>query len=66
MRANGLSIFDIEHCILNGEIVEKQRDRKTGEGKFVIQGPTIAGDSVAIVAKIEMAGDMVIITVYAD
>ncbi len=29
--ADNLSILDVEHCILTGEIVERQKDKRTGE-----------------------------------
>ena len=31
MEADGLAIYDIEHCVLTGEIVRRQRDRVTGQ-----------------------------------
>jgi hypothetical protein len=36
--ADGFDIFDIESAILAGEIVERQKDRDTGESKYVIIG----------------------------
>jgi len=30
MDADALSVFDAEHCILTGEVVERQRDYRTG------------------------------------
>lgn len=34
MEDDGLTIFDVEHAILSGAIVEKQRDHDTGESKY--------------------------------
>ena len=31
MEAAGLSIFDVEHCVLTGRIAKRQRDRVTGD-----------------------------------
>ena len=33
-----LTIFDVERGILTGEIVERQKDTKTGEWKYLIKG----------------------------
>jgi len=30
------SIFDIEHCILHGQIIERQKEQKTAEWKYVL------------------------------
>jgi hypothetical protein len=38
LEDDGLSILDLEAIILSGEIVERQRDRATGETKFVVHG----------------------------
>lgn len=32
MVADHLTVFDVEHCILTGEIVERQKDARTGYG----------------------------------
>jgi len=58
-----LTMLDIERAILSGHIVEKQRDRTTGEAKYVIQG-TAAGGIVEIVIKFEPDGELSIITIY--
>ena len=64
MDADNLSIFDIERGILTGRIVERQKDRVTAEWKYVVEGKTLAGDSVVVVAKLSITGKLVIITVY--
>ena len=64
MVADGLSVFDVEHCILTGRIIERQRDRDTGEWKYVVAGKSLSGHAVAVVAKIASTGKLVFITVY--
>jgi hypothetical protein len=59
------SIFDVEHCILHGEIVERQKVHKTAEWKYLIQGATFKGRGICVVTKISITGKLVIITVYA-
>jgi len=64
MDDDELSIFDIEGCILTGEITERQKDRFTEEWKCVIEGQSIAGDKVGTVTKLSLTGKLIIITVY--
>ncbi len=54
MEDDKLTIFDVEHGILTGKIVERQKDRDTGEWKYVIHG-----------AKLSPTGKLVILTVYS-
>ena len=64
MEADGLTVFDVEHCILTGDIAERQRDRRTGEWKYLVQGRTLSGDEATVVSRIGPTGKLVIITVY--
>lgn len=64
MNQDGLSIYDVEHSILTGEILERQRDEETNEWKYRVRGATIAGAEVEALAKISPTGKLVIITVY--
>lgn len=64
MEADELTVFDVEHAILTGEIVERQRDERTGQWKYVIVGIDLDGDSVGVVGRISRAGMLVLITVY--
>jgi len=64
MDDDELSIFDIERCILTGEIIERQKDRDTEEWKYVIEGQSIAGDKIGTVTKLSITGKLIIITVY--
>ncbi len=64
MDDDELSIFDVERGILAGEIVERQQDRGIGEWKYLVEGETVAGDPVVVVAKLSVTGKLVIITVY--
>jgi hypothetical protein len=64
MDDDELSIFDIERCILTGEIIERQKDRDTEEWKYVIEGQSIAGYKVGTVTKLSISGKLIIITVY--
>ncbi|MEW6701168.1 MAG: DUF4258 domain-containing protein [Bacteroidota bacterium] len=63
-EADGLTILDVEHCILSGEITERQRDKNTEELKYRIAGATMSGRAMEVIAKIGPTGKLVIITVY--
>jgi Zn/Cd-binding protein ZinT len=64
MSEDGFTVYDVERIILTGEILERQRDRDTGESKYRIRGETIARATVEVIAKISPTGKLVIITVY--
>jgi len=64
MEADQLTIFDVEHCILTGEIVERQKDRHTGEWKYLVKGKTLSGHDTVVVSRVGLTGKLVIITVY--
>ena len=64
MEADGLTVFDMERCILTGEIVSRQRDTETGQSKYMIEGETVSRRHMVAVGKIGVTGKLVIITVY--
>lgn len=64
MDNDDLSIFDIERCILNGTIIERNRDSETGEWKYTVVGKSVSGHKVGIITKISITEKLVIITVY--
>ena len=64
MEADGLTLADVEHVLLTGEIVERQREQQTGEGKYLVEGGNLSGELTMVVAKIGPTGRLVIITVY--
>ena len=65
MDDDDFSIFDVEHCILHGEIVGRQREYKTAEWKYLIQGATFKERGICVVTKMSITGKLVILTVYA-
>ena len=64
MNNDDLTIYDVESGILNGKIVEKQKDKETTELKYRISGQTLSGDRVEVITKMSPTGKLVIITVY--
>jgi hypothetical protein len=64
MHDDSFSIYDVEHVILTGEIVERQRDEVTGEWKYCIMGKTLGEQNAQVVAKLGPTDKLVIITVF--
>lgn len=64
MEDDNLSIIDLEYIILQGKILERQKDRLTAESKYRIRGVTKDGINAEIIGKISITGKFVIITVY--
>ena len=64
MGNDELTICDVECGILNGKILERQRDKDTAEWKYKVNGQTISGDEIEVIAKLSPTGKLVIITVY--
>lgn len=67
MDNDGLAIFDVESGILTGAIIERQKDRKTKERKYLVRGKTVDGAKViVVVVKFGRTGKLVILTVYVE
>ena len=66
MDDDQLSIFDLESSILTGNIQKRQKDEDTAEWKYVIEGQTLAGDNIVVVAKLSVTKKLVIITVWRE
>lgn len=66
MNDENLTIFDVEHGILTGKIVERQKDRETGEWKYLVKGLTLVESDIFVVTKLSSTNKLVIITVYIE
>ena len=66
MSDDDLSIFDVEHAILTGEIIERQKEGETGEWKYLIRGQAVDGTDVVVASKLSPTGKLIIITVYVE
>ncbi len=55
---------DIENCLLYGVIVHQQWDNDYSEYKYLIDGQTLWGDDLEVVAKLKYNKDTIVITVY--
>lgn len=67
MDNDGLTVYDVESVILTGQVIERQRDRKTGHRKYLVRGETVEGTQTAVVVSRWGPSDkLVIVTVYLD
>ena len=64
MQNDNLFVFDVEQCVLTGEIVEQQHDLLLEQWKYVIHGVSSDGEPIAVVAKLDARQRVFIITVY--
>ena len=64
MSDDNLTIFDIEHIILTGKIIERQKDNNFFEWKYIIEGLTLTRNTGTVVVKISVLNKLVIITVF--
>ena len=64
MNDDDLTIFDVEHCILVGSIVERQRDIVSAEWKYRVSGESLDGREAEVIAKLSVTGKLVIVTIY--
>lgn len=62
----GLSVLDLEHAILTGEIATRQKDADTREWKYLIKGRSLSDDELVVVGKLSPTGKLVIITLYDE
>lgn len=63
MDADDLLKEDLEHCILQGEIVTRQWDGDFHAYKYVLQGETLSGEASEVVVKLR-GEKIIIITAY--
>lgn len=64
MNVDDLTIYDVEHGILTGKMLERQKDRVTGEWKYRVRGETLEDDKLEVIVKLSPTEKLVIITVY--
>ncbi len=64
MIADNLFQFDLENCILTGDIIETQWDDDCQEWKYVIEGESTDGDALAVVARFGAHDNVVVITTF--
>ncbi len=66
MDNDELTIDEVERVILTGTIFERQKDKVTGEWKYLIRGQTEQFYPTVVVAKLSVTNKLVIITVFVE
>jgi hypothetical protein len=66
MVGDGLTVYDVESAILTGQIMERQKDRVSGEWKYLVSGESLAGEAVTAVVKLGPTGKTIFITVFRE
>jgi hypothetical protein len=61
-----ISVLDVEQIILTGDIIQRQRDARTRERKYVIRGDTLEGEAACCVVKIGPTGHVVLVTTWVE
>ena len=61
---DNLTILDLESVLLTGQIVERQRDRRTREAKTVVRGRTLHGLEAEAIVRLGHTGSLFVITIY--
>lgn len=64
LEDDNLTILDLESILLTGDIIERQKDRKTRETKLLIRGQILDGREGEAVVKVSFSGFLYVITVY--
>jgi hypothetical protein len=64
LEDDNLTVSDLENIVLTGQIIERQRDKTSGETKYVVHGITLDGQGAETVVKVGHTGRLVVITVY--
>ena len=64
MDDDDFSIFDIEHIVFTGKIIDRQKDQITKDWKYLIEGESFSKCLAGVVAKLSITGKLVIITVF--
>lgn len=64
MIADNLFQFDLEHCILTGDITATHWDEDFREWKYVIEGESTDGEVLAVVARFGSHHNVVVITTF--
>jgi len=64
MFEDDLTIVDVEHAILTGQIIERQRDALTREANYLLRGST-PWREIDVAVAFAASGRLNIITVFA-
>jgi len=67
MDDDDFEVYDVEHALLIGVIVERQKDRDTHEWKYLVRGQAWDRERhIIVVIKFSPTGKLIWVTVYED
>lgn len=66
MSKDELVSLDVDHAVLTGAIIERQKHADTGEWKYLIRGFSLDEDDIVVVTKKGSEYESVVITVYRE
>jgi hypothetical protein len=67
MDEDDLMVWDVEHALLTGSIIERQRDHDTHEWKYLVRGQTLNEErDLVVVVKFSPTGKLIWVTVYGE
>jgi hypothetical protein len=67
MDDDDLEVYDVEHALRTGSIIERQKDRDTHEWKYLVSGQTSDGTrDIVVVVKFSPTGKLIWVTVYEE
>ena len=64
MAEDRLSVADVCEVLMAGRITERQRDARTQEWKYLVEGTLFDERKVTVVTKLGSSGQLVVIIVY--
>lgn len=64
LEDDDLTVLDLENILLSGQIIARQRDRRSHETKHLVRGLITDGGLAEAVVKIGPTGKLFVITVY--
>ena len=67
MDDDDFEVYDVEHALLTGEIMARQKDRDTHEWKYSVRGQAWDQErDMIVVVKFTPTGKLVWLTVYEE
>ena len=65
MDDDDIDVYNVEHVLLTGSLIERQKDRETHEWKYLIEGQSRDQErNIIVVVKLTPTGKLVWLTVY--
>jgi len=67
MDDDEIEVYDVEHALLTGNILMRQKDRETHEWKYLVHGQTLDQTrDIVVVVKFSPTGKLIWLTIYEE